>query len=157
MPKSNQNSVPAEKRTIETGDEFTRLTAICKVNSTDQFEWWLLECACGRLTQVRAQHLLSGDTASCGCLPRSRKPRENLVEKISDIPKRVYASWRGYKQKRLLCKAWLDARVFYADVGDPPSPFSLLLRKDTSKKIGPKNFFWGGVFSRRKSKYSKSP
>lgn len=66
-----------------TGETFGRLKVIAlsgikryKVNKkgrkTRSIKMWLCECECGNKTEVQQGNLLSGHTASCGCLQKQR-------------------------------------------------------------------------------------
>lgn len=134
------------RREIKPGDRFVRLKAVCRIYTTDNYPTWLLECECGKLVVSNEQSLLEGYRVSCGCLPprREYKPRQ-FVALCKDIPAKVYTAWKNAKRLGLLSGVWLnDPRRFYADVGDPPSPFSCLARKDKGRKLNKWNFVWGG-------------
>ena len=50
-----------------TGQTFDRLTVICR-DTDRKGVYWLCRCTCGNMVSVRAYHLTSGNTKSCGCL-----------------------------------------------------------------------------------------
>jgi hypothetical protein len=62
-----------------TGQVFHRLTAIERGPNTAPVrgarngvtQWWCV-CTCGEKVLVRTGNLVSGNTRSCGCLPRER-------------------------------------------------------------------------------------
>jgi len=56
-----------------TGKRFGKLTVIKCLGSRQEgkrrFKWWLCQCDCGNITEVRTGHLTSKNgTRSCGCL-----------------------------------------------------------------------------------------
>lgn len=122
---------------------------------------WECLCACGTIKPVRAAHLASGHSLSCGCLQASKKP-------IRTTPKRAmhghavggkfskkYRTWRYVKSRccdpnhknaniynGLLCEAWMSFEQFNRDVPDPPSEAHTIERKDNSKGYEPGNVTW---------------
>jgi hypothetical protein len=55
-----------------TGHRFGKLTARYR----NFAGLWVCDCDCGGYAEVRADHLRRGNTRSCGCLPRGRRPVE---------------------------------------------------------------------------------
>jgi len=53
-----------------TGQRFEKLIAIRDIGSKQEgkrkFRWWLCQCDCGKFTEIRAGHLIGGQTG-CGC------------------------------------------------------------------------------------------
>lgn len=58
-----------KKKPTEAGDKFGKLTAIRPVRAKAGVQGlrWKCQCACGKLTIVRAKDLRFGTTTSCGC------------------------------------------------------------------------------------------
>lgn len=54
---------------------------------------WLCQCDCGNKKVVRATHLKSGATKSCGCLNHEKVIERNLKHGRSDT--RIYHIWQG--------------------------------------------------------------
>ncbi len=50
------------------GKRFGRLVVISKVDKKNRHERWLCKCECGNEVVVQYSNLVSGNTASCGCL-----------------------------------------------------------------------------------------
>ena len=67
------------KRNDLSGQKFSKLTAI-RENGRDSFKrlMWLCICECGTELTVSANNLRSGNSKSCGCLTRGRRPRIDL-------------------------------------------------------------------------------
>ena len=60
------------------GLKFGRLTAIAADGrGADKSVLWDCACDCDAHTKVRAKDLASGNTKSCGCLPRARRKKES--------------------------------------------------------------------------------
>ena len=58
-----------------TGQKFGRLEVLNYIEKT----YWECKCDCGNIKNVRAWHLTSGSTVSCGC---KRKEFEDLTDKV---------------------------------------------------------------------------
>jgi len=126
------------KNIISIGDKFTRLTVVSK---TEKPKYFLCECDCGKIKEIRKDHLYSGKTLSCGCL-KDAQARErasvlhnaNISHGMSSHP--LYNIWRGIKQRCLnpssshfnryggrgitICEQWRDSfEQFLNDMGVP--------------------------------------
>lgn len=94
--------------------------------------YWLCRCVCGREVAVRAAHLLSGKTQSCGC-QQIDLIREGVTSHgLSYSPE--YGVWAGVKARCLnprapmfewyggrgilVCERWAGKRGFAAFIGD---------------------------------------
>lgn len=51
-----------------TGQKFGRLTVLDKAPSRNGFVYWLCQCDCGTIKEIRGASLKSGKSQSCGCL-----------------------------------------------------------------------------------------
>ena len=65
-PKTPIPVQPRPERYIEIGKVFGRLTCI---SETDEADFWLFRCRCGKRVKTTARHLRDGKR-SCGCLRR---------------------------------------------------------------------------------------
>ena len=98
---------------------------------------WVCVCDCGA-TVVKAQvDLRSGDTKSCGCIKRELLAAKNTTHGASHSI--TYKKWRSMwaRVKALnrsknkcytnvnVCLTWKKFEVFYMDMGDPPTGYSL--------------------------------
>lgn len=52
------------------GQTFGRLTVTRRVEGKHRRTVWLCKCECGKMIEVISSYLQSGDTRSCGCLPK---------------------------------------------------------------------------------------
>lgn len=100
---------------------------------------WLCACDCGVTAQVSAGHLVSGNTASCGC--RKRAVLGESTTRHGMAGTRVYRIWKAmstrcnnpnslrYKDYGgrgiKVCDRWRDFSKFYEDMGEPPPGHSI--------------------------------
>ena len=68
-----------------TGKKFNRWTVLKKVESKGGSVYWLCQCECGTIKEVRGQHLKSGASKSCGCLQREKA--KETMKNIGSLPK----------------------------------------------------------------------
>ena len=61
-----------------TGQTFSRLTVIER-DTARKGVYWLCRCECGKVVSVKAYHLMSGRTKSCGCLSPPKNQKECVV------------------------------------------------------------------------------
>ncbi len=59
------------------GSKYNKLTLLRYAGTFDGVVYWEAECECGVIQLYRFNHILSGNTKSCGCLRKKRGP-ENL-------------------------------------------------------------------------------
>jgi len=75
--------VVSQIQTIDlTGQQFGRLTVICKANNADNKIRWICRCECGTEKSIQGNELRIGDTQSCGCLQKdntSKRFTKNLI------------------------------------------------------------------------------
>ena len=143
---------------MQTGDRFGRLTLTIRIaTSHTHSEKWMCECECGRLKIAWSSALLEDETQSCGCKRVDDKPNRvalalndpnPLAKDVRDYVKKnhpqIFRKWMSIRGKPTTSKVWRDSLSrFFDDVGDPASYFLMLKRLDTSKKLGPGNWYWG--------------
>ena len=95
-----------------TGKKFGKLTAIAYNGKRGRKSYWVCQCECGGLKEVRADSLKAGKIQSCGCLKREQD-KINLDRATHAMShKRLYEIWQGMKSR---CYNPNDAR--YANYG----------------------------------------
>ena len=99
-----------------TGRRFGYLTAVKLAHAHGGHAHWLCSCDCGKDKVVRASHLKSGHTISCGCKHGSVTHMESktrlyhiwsgMLERCGNKNNPQYASYGGRGIK--VCKEWID-------------------------------------------------
>ena len=81
------------------GRRFGRLTVISrKENTKNNISQWECQCDCGKTTIVRSDHLIHGDTKSCGCYEiEAREKGANLHHGGKHT--RLYNIWCGMRKR----------------------------------------------------------
>ena len=127
--------VPDKRRKVQVGQVFGRLTVIgvpfyIPVGNGGRFQFAVCECDCGKNTAVRADHMRSGRSRSCGCLSVdtavATMTKHGMT--IDRTTNRLYFIWKGmlgrcndehnssYKNygKRgiRVCDEWMDVKSF---------------------------------------------
>ena len=69
--------------------KFGKLTALKTEKSEKNNRIWLCQCECGKLVEVRANSLLSGNTKSCGCLKKEVNA-EKGINQIIDLTNKKF-------------------------------------------------------------------
>lgn len=148
--KENSVALGRAKRAkagILVGSVFGQLTVI----STDPYRIEC-RCSCGATTRVRGNHLLQGNTLSCGC---GRLTQDGLSRS------KEYASWTGMNDRChnpstpafqqygargiTVCPEWRfpdGLQSFLAHIGGMPAPGLSVDRIDNSKGYEPGNVRW---------------
>jgi hypothetical protein len=102
------------------------------LRDTEHGTYWRCRCACGNITTVRIGNLIGGLTQSCGCLKRSRKPKDPAPDKLHSEPFVPKAKRKPYTpaqaEQRRLARAQEQRKVnlgiawelFYAGRGPKP-------------------------------------
>jgi len=122
-----------EKENDLTGRIFGRLTVV-GFSHSDKIRFWICKCSCGKQKIIRACHLKSGNTKSCGCLQRDGVKKLFTKHHLSGTT--TYRTWDAMNQrcknsKSLqykdyggrgigICDKWLTFEGFYEDMGDRP-------------------------------------
>jgi len=80
-----------------TGRRYGRLTVISKAKRKSSITYWVCQCDCGKVVQVRRDHLLDGNTSSCGCFSRESASKRNSTHGLSST--RLYHIWKAMQQR----------------------------------------------------------
>lgn len=79
------------------GQKFNRLTVIEEAPTRNKKTFWLCQCDCGNILEVRADQLKSGNTKSCGCL--NTETRSKLGKsRIQDISGQKFGKLTAIKR-----------------------------------------------------------
>lgn len=138
------------------GSKFGRLLVISRFASKGKSPKWLCRCACGTETVVFGSALRTGHTKSCGCLNREiaaakqyrhgmsksteHKIWSGIIERCSNPKSQFYHRYGG--RGISICERWLTFENFFADMGNRPSKFHTLDRKENDGNYEPSNCRW---------------
>ena len=140
------------------GNRFGRLVVVYRDGRSGNDAAWQCRCDCGKTRRVRADHLSSGATTSCGCYRRANLL--SMVTKHARAGTPEYRAWKGMKTRCTndrekgwknyggrgirVCDRWLNSfEAFLADVGPRPSPQHSIDRfPDNDGNYEPGNVRW---------------
>lgn len=139
------------------GQRFNRLLVISRANvPKGKTKAWMCRCDCGVLKKIRADHLKTGRTRSCGCYNKEIASKRMSTHGMSGT--REHITWVGMKDRCgnkdskiykyyggkgiKVCSEWVDSfERFYKDMGSRPKGHSID-RIDGSLGYSPSNCKW---------------
>ncbi|WP_439606849.1 hypothetical protein [Hydrogenophaga sp.] len=117
--------------------------------------YWVCACECGTQDQVRAEHLKTGRSVSCGCWKAEAAAAQKLthggrrtplyevwtqmIQRCENPNNKRFADWGGRGIK--VCERWHDFAAFRSDMGDPPRGHSID-RRNNDGHYEPGNCRW---------------
>lgn len=153
------------------GERFFRLTAMEPLdNNFNSNTTWKCQCACGNTWNVKAGHLKSGNTKSCGCLKREKSTANGHANKTHGLTKTVeYKTWSAMKRRCYnpetesysdygargitVCERWKNSfENFLADMGKRPSNEHSIERINVDGHYEPGNCKWGTIDEQNNNK-----
>ena len=161
--KSKKKTIQREPSTLSSDfhkwHEFTNRTCeAILVRLEERYTMWSCRCDCGKKVKVKAFHLKSGHTKSCGCLRKeiAKIGKHKITHNMSKTPE--YKAWNNMKNRCnnpnnkdykdyggrgiKVCDHWLESfENFYSDMGDKPFPKILysIDRVDNNGDYTPEN------------------
>lgn len=146
---------------IEVGQKFNRWTVIERAASLreacgSKTPVWVCRCDCGKVKTIRAIHLRSGRSGSCGCLQKEIASATGL--KHGDHKSPMYDVWtqmiqrcenpnnkafKNYGARGIkVCAEWHEYAAFLRDMGPTYQPGLTIDRRDNDGNYEAGNCRW---------------
>lgn len=150
-----------------TGQTFGSLTVIRRdgffEHRSQRVIAWLCRCDCGNNHRARGQRLRSGETDSCGCVPRSHGMTHTpefhawtAMKQRCSNPRNE--QWDLYGGRGIsVCAEWQGSfDAFFAHVGPRPTPDHSIDRIDDDGNYEPGNVRWATpeIQNRNRGRYN---
>ena len=145
-----------------TGQKFNRWRVIERVENRGKTPYWLCQCECGTIKEVRGKSLRHGYSKSCGCLLSDFNKSHTTHGKTKS---REYICWKGMKSRCKRDPHYLREGIkvhphfekfenFYEHMGDKPTPEHTIDRIDNSKGYEPGNVRWATWDEQVRNRYN---
>lgn len=109
----HKDKVSITSKKNEIGNTYGYLTVISEAPSINGCAYWLCECQCGNHIVVKATHLRTGNTKSCGCLHKEHVYNTFLKDEVGNkygkltvikqVESKVYKDGKSYSQWLCQC------------------------------------------------------
>lgn len=136
------------------GERYGDVEVVDLARKVGRHTWWLCQCACGGIAEIRGDRLRDGTKTHCGC--------KNKIERHGACDTAEYSHWScmcarvrhdaAYSHLSV-CERWRESfTAFLHDLGPIPSPLHSLDRIDNNKGYEPGNVRWATASEQQNNK-----